>query len=130
MGQVDVSDALLVMMYLVLLDVAALDIRDLDWRDRMDVVFFLERYSSFAAANLDRVDLGDVDQDGDVDFDDVQFMLTYSIDPSDPTLPAGIGLATGGLVASLPRGAEMEFVWIKPGVFQMGIASFGGGSLG
>ena len=118
-GQVDVSDALLVMMYLVLLDVAALDIGDLDWRDRMDVVSFLERYSSFAAANLDRVDLGDVDQDGDVDFDDVQFMLTYSIDPSDPTLPTGIGLLLE-LVASLPGGAEMSFVWIEPGTFQMG----------
>ena len=108
-GQVDVSDALLVMMYLVLLDVVALDIRDLDWRDRMDVVFFLERYSSFAAANLDRVDLGDVDQDGDVDFDDVQFMLTYSIG----------GLETERTF-SLPNGTEMEFVWIEPGTFQMG----------
>ena len=122
-GQVDVSDALLVMMYLVLLDVAALDLRDLDWRDRMDVVFFLERYSSLAAANLYRVDLGDVDQDGDVDFDDVHFMLTYSIDPSNPTLPPGIGLLTGGLVASLPGGAEMAFAWIEPGVFQMGSPS-------
>lgn len=125
-GQVDVSDALLVMMYLVLLDVAALDIRDLDWRDRMDVVFFLERYSSFAAANLDRVDLGDVDQDGDVDFDDVQFMLTYSIDPSNPTLPAGIeeplpADESVDLTASLPGGGvNMAFVWIEPGVFQMG----------
>ena len=122
-GQVDVSDALLVMMYLVLLDVAALDLRDLDWRDRMDVVFFLERYSSLAAANLNRVDLGDVDQDGDVDFDDVHFMLTYSIDPSNPTLPAGIGLLAGALVASLPGGAEMAFEWIEPGVFQMGSPS-------
>ena len=121
--QVDVSDALLVTMYLVLLDVAALDLRDLDWRDRMDVVFFLERYSSFAAANLDRVDLGDVDRDGDVDFDDVQFMLTYSIDPSDPTLPAGIGEPVKSETErtfSLPNGAEMSFVWIEPGVFQMG----------
>ena len=122
-GQVDVSDALLVMMSLVLLDVAALDLRDLDWRDRMDVVFFLERYSSLAAANLNRVDLGDVDQDGDVDFDDVHFMLTYSIDPSNPTLPAGIGLLAGALVASLPGGAEMAFAWIELGVFQMGSPS-------
>ena len=130
-GQVDVSDALLVMMYLVLLDVSVLDLRDLDWRDRMDVVFFLERYSSLAA-DLGRVDLGDVDEDGDVDFNDVQFMLTYSINPFDPRLPAGIGFQSGlglpavdpgDLLASLPGGAQMAFVRIEPGVFQMGSPS-------
>lgn len=127
-GQVDVSDALLVMMYLVLLDVSVLDLRDLDWRDRMDVVFFLERYSSLAT-DLSRVDLGDVDEDGDVDFNDVQFMLTYSINPFDPRLPAGIGLQPrfglpavdpGDLLVWLPGGAQMAFVRIEPGVFQMG----------
>ena len=119
-GQVDVSDALLVMMYLLLLDVSALDLDALDWRERLEVVFFLERYASLASAHLDLVALGDVDRDGDVDFDDVQFMLTYSIDPSDPTLPEGIGLPEGEWVASLP---DMAFVWIEPGVFQMGSPS-------
>lgn len=58
-----------------------------------------------------------------MDFDDVQFMLTYSIDPSAPTLPAGIGKPVKSETErtfSLPNGAKMSFVWLEPGVFQMG----------
>ena len=73
------------------------------------------------------ISLGDVDEDGQVTLTDAWLIATYVVNSSDPVLPAGIGLPTGEpgshggeLVVSLPGGAEMEFVWIGPGEFQMG----------
>ena len=73
------------------------------------------------------ISLGDVDEDGQVTLTDAWLIATYVVNSSDPVLPAGIGLPTGEpgshggeLVVSLPGGAEMEFVWISPGTFQMG----------
>ena len=73
------------------------------------------------------ISLGDVDEDGQVTLTDAWLIATYVVNSSDPVLPAGIGLPTGEpgshggeLVVSLPGGAEMEFVWIGPGTFQMG----------
>ena len=73
------------------------------------------------------IGLGDVDGDGSITVTDAWLIATYVVNSSDPRLPAGIGLPAdhggeGGeeLVASLPGGASMEFVWIEPGTFQMG----------
>ena len=73
------------------------------------------------------ISLGDVDEDGQITLTDAWLIATYVVNSSDPVLPAGIGLPTGApgnpggeLVASLPGGAEMAFVWIDPGEFQMG----------
>ena len=73
------------------------------------------------------ISLGDVDEDGQITLTDAWLIATYVVNSSDPILPAGIGLPTGEpgshggeLVALLPGGAEMGFIWIEPGVFQMG----------
>ena len=100
-GQITFSDALLVMAYSLNRSVSLPDGGD--------------------------ISLGDVDEDGQVTLTDAWLIATYVVNSSDPVLPAGIGLPTGEpgshggeLVVSLPGGAEMEFVWIGPGTFQMG----------
>ena len=76
------------------------------------------------------IGLGDVNADGSVDLTDAYLIGQYSFNPVDPALPPGIGrpatvasgFGSGGkeMVVSLGEGVEMEFVWIEPGVFQMG----------
>ena len=73
------------------------------------------------------ISLGDVDGDGDITITDAWLIATYVVDRSDDRVSGlGIGRSLGGpgpggdLVADLPGGAEMEFVWVEPGVFQMG----------
>ena len=76
------------------------------------------------------ISLGDVDGDGDITIRDAWLIATYVVDRRDDRVSGlGIGRSLGGpgaggdLVADLPGGAEMEFVWIEPGVFQMGSPS-------
>ena len=66
-NQVDIEDALLVLLYT------------------------LERFS-FAAPNQGNIALGDVNEDGQIDVADVLLIMTYVANPLDPTLPDGIGL--------------------------------------
>ena len=80
------------------------------------------------------ISLGNVDADGHITVGDAWLIATYLTDPSDPVLAgaAGIGqpIDFGGTTGErwtfpLPvqRGYDpmsMEFVWIGPGVFQMG----------
>ena len=72
------------------------------------------------------ISLGDVNGDGLVDSADSDIITQYTVDPSDPSLPAGIGgpveeeQREQTQTFSLPNGAEMDFSWIEPGVFQMG----------
>ena len=88
--------------------------------------------ASTAMPNGGDIALGDVNGDGTVDLTDAWLIGQYALDPSAAGLPAGIGEAVlnpsaggGGTVGqarsfSLPGGGEMAFVWIAPGVFQMG----------
>ena len=73
------------------------------------------------------ISLGDVDGDGGITITDAWLIATYVVDRSDDRVSGlGIGRSLGGpgpggdLVADLPGGAEMEFVWIEPGTFWMG----------
>ena len=73
------------------------------------------------------ISLGDVDGDGDITITDAWLIATYVVDGRDDRVSGlGIGRSLGGpgpggdLVADLPGGASMEFVWIEAGVFQMG----------
>ena len=79
--------------------------------------------------------LGDVSGDGLVTVGDAWLIATYLTDPSDPVLagaagigqPIDLGVGVVGETRAFPlpvqRGYDpisMEFVWIGPGVFQMG----------
>ncbi|MDE2743227.1 MAG: DPP IV N-terminal domain-containing protein [Gemmatimonadota bacterium] len=65
-GQVDVSDVLYVLLYIM-------------------------TDSSMILPNNGEISLGDVNKDGTVDLADVLLLVRYTDNPSDPTLPAGIG---------------------------------------
>ena len=52
--------------------------------------------SSITAPNHGDIVLGDVNNDGQVDLADALLIVKYSINPSDPALPMGIGQAVGG----------------------------------
>ena len=78
------------------------------------------------------ISLGDVDGDGGITITDAWLIATYVVNRSDDRVSGlGIGRSLGGpgpggdLVADLPGGAEMEFVWIEAGVFQMGSENVG-----
>ena len=86
---------------------------------------------SLVLPNNGHILLGDVNADGRVDLTDAYVLATYLNNPSDSSLPSGIGQAVrpsgddtvhAGVsqTFSLPGGASMDFVWIAPGVFQMG----------
>ena len=77
--------------------------------------------------------LGDVDADGHITVADAWLIATYLTDSSDPVLlgvgigqPIDLGVVVGETRAfPLPvqkkkNPISMEFVWIEPGVFQMG----------
>ena len=68
-GQVDISDALYVMLY-------------------------IEDNSTILPNNGD-ISLGDVNEDGGVNFADALILIRYIADPADPLLPTGIGDAGG-----------------------------------
>ena len=74
-GEVDFSDALLVALY-------SLD-------------------ASEAMPNNGDISLGDVNADGQVALSDAWAIVAWLNDPSDPSLPAGIGEPVGGATASL-----------------------------
>ena len=52
--------------------------------------------SSIAVPNNGDIALGDVNNDGQVDLADALLIMKYSINPSDPALPMGIGQTVGG----------------------------------
>ena len=57
--------------------------------------------SSIVMPNNGDISLGDVDADGQVDLTDAWLIAAYLNDPSDPSLPAGIGEPVGAATASL-----------------------------
>ena len=103
---------------------------DVDNNGRVDffdalLIALYSQNASIVLPNNGNIWLGDVNADGRVDLADAYVLATYLNNPSDLSLPSGIGQAVNGsgggeLAVSLPGGAEMEFVWIEPGVFQMG----------
>ena len=64
-GEVDISDALIIVMY----------------SDSPDTV-----------PNANSIALGDVNKDGAIDLDDALFILMYIANPADPALPTGMGV--------------------------------------
>ena len=70
-GQVDLADALAVALYLI--------------------------DSSITPPNNGDISLGDVNVDGELTTADVLLLAAYFANPSDPSLPAGIGQAVGGV---------------------------------
>ena len=66
-GRVDISDALIVLIY------------------------SLDLIQSITLPNNGDISLGDLNRDGQVDIADALLILTYLTDPSDPSLPEGIG---------------------------------------
>ena len=69
---------------------------DVDNNGRVDITdaLLVAVYSGDASTimpNNGDISLGDVNADGLTDFTDAYLIATYVIDPSDPTLPAGIG---------------------------------------
>ena len=97
--------------------------------DALLVAMYLANPASVLPDGSD-IALGDVNGDGVLNLTDAWLIGTYAYDPSAAGLPGGIGepIASpggGGTLGevrtfSLPGGGEMEFVWIEPGVFQMG----------
>ena len=69
-GQVDLADALAVALYII--------------------------DSSITPPNDGDISLGDVNADGELTTADVLLLAAYFADPSDPSLPAGLGQAVGG----------------------------------
>ena len=72
---------------------------DVDANERVDVfdALFVAVYSgnpSTVMPNHGDISQGDVNADGRIDFTDVYLIASWLSDPSDPTLPAGIGEAT------------------------------------
>ena len=71
---------------------------DVDANERVDIfdALFMAVYSGNPATvmpNQGDISRGDVNQDGRIDFTDVYLIASWLSDPSDPTLPAGIGEA-------------------------------------
>ena len=68
-----------------------------DFFDALLVALYSENPSTVMPNNGD-ISLGDVNADGRIDFTDAYLIAGWLNDPSDPTVPAGIG--EGGGVAS------------------------------
>ncbi|MDE2812801.1 MAG: DPP IV N-terminal domain-containing protein [Gemmatimonadota bacterium] len=66
-----------------------------DTFDMLYIVLYIALYSADPSITLPPSDisLGDVNGDGTVDVADVLLLATYMVNPSDPSLPAGIGQA-------------------------------------
>ena len=65
--------------------------------------------SSIVMPNHGDISLGDVNADGQVDLADAWLIAAYLNDPSDPTLPAGIGEAVGPAASLSPDPATVTF---------------------
>ena len=75
---------------------------DVDRTGRVDffdalLVALYSRVSSTVMPNQGDISLGDVDADGQIAQSDALFIAAYLNDPSDPSLPAGIGKAVGAV---------------------------------
>ena len=65
--------------------------------------------SSITLPNNGDISLGDLNKDGTVDFADVELLGRYLVDPSDPTLPTGIGKPVVAPVEALAPPDEQTF---------------------
>ena len=65
--------------------------------------------SSIVMPNNGDISLGDVDADGQVDLADAWLIATYLNDPSDPSLPAGIGEPVGPAASLSPDPSTVTF---------------------
>ena len=87
-GRVDIDDALLVIAYIEIAD--ALGIADAF----LMVEYGLDISTLIPLPNNGDISLGDVNEDGSIDFVDALLIVIYITDPSDPRLPPGIGQPT------------------------------------
>ena len=91
-GQVDASDALYVLLY----------IED----------------NSIVLPNNGDISLGDLNKDGTVDFADAVLFVRYLADPSDPSLPAGIGEPVGATTTTASQGWKLYWTEQAKGKVQ------------
>ncbi len=94
---------------------------DVDNTGRVDfldalLVALYSRDSSIVMPNSGDISLGDVDADGRVDLSDVWAIAAYLNDPTDPTLPAGIGESVGPAASLSPDPATVT--WADDGAWH------------
>ena len=65
--------------------------------------------ASIVMPNSGDIWLGDVDADGQVGLSDIRLLYAWLLDPSDPSLPAGIGEAAGPAAALSPDPSTVSF---------------------
>ena len=85
----------------------------MDLADALAVALYLID-SSITPPNNGDISLGDVNADGELTTADVLLLAAYSANPSDPSLPTGIGQAVGGggnLVAGALRRLTDHSAW-------------------
>ena len=87
---------------------------DVDNTGRVDffdalLVALYSRDSSIVMPNNGDISLGDVNADGQVDLSDAWLIAAYLNDPSDPSLPAGIGEAVGAAASLSPDPSTVTF---------------------
>ena len=88
---------------------------DVDNTGRVDffdalLVALYSRDSSIVLPNNGDISLGDVDADGQVDLSDAWLIAAWLNDPSDPSLPAGIGEAVGPAASLSPDPSTVAFI--------------------
>ena len=94
---------------------------DVDNTGRVDfldalLVALYSRDSSIAMPNSGDISLGDVNADGRVDLSDLWLLAAYLDDPTDPTLPAGIGESVGSAASLSPGPATVA--WADDGAWH------------
>ena len=68
----------------------------------------------YAPQQRRHISLGDVNGDGQVDLADAVLLATYSVNPSDPSLPPGIGQAAPDLVSSVDEDSAVGEETLSP----------------
>ena len=81
---------------------------DVDFFDALLVALYSHDSSTVMPNNGD-ISLGDVDADGQVDLSDAWAIAAYLSDPSDPSLPAGIGEPAGPAASLSPEPSTVTF---------------------